>query len=109
MLADFFTKPLQGSLFTKFRDVVMEEKHIDSLKETKPTPSQERVGEDDLLENIGNGLDGQKTDVSTPEPSVRMSYADVVKRRQPEGAKAGAAAPKAVTFQTKNYPIVLTV
>ncbi|KAI2498512.1 Reverse transcriptase (RNA-dependent DNA polymerase) [Fragilaria crotonensis] len=31
MLADFFTKPLQGSLFTKFRDVLLGYEHITSL------------------------------------------------------------------------------
>jgi hypothetical protein len=43
MLADFFTKPLQGSLFRKFREVILEQKHMDLLKQSKPTPSQERV------------------------------------------------------------------
>ena len=32
MLADFFTKPLQGHLFRKFRDVIMGYKPILSLK-----------------------------------------------------------------------------
>ena len=36
MLADFFTKPLQGSLFRKFRDVVLGYKHISSLHDTIP-------------------------------------------------------------------------
>ena len=77
MLADFFTKPLQGSLFRKFRAVIMGDEHVDSLKATKPTPSQERVGEDT---KIGNGFDGRKTDVTVSEPQTKMSYADVVGR-----------------------------
>ena len=32
MLADFFTKPLQGQLFKRFRDVVMEYAPLSSLK-----------------------------------------------------------------------------
>jgi hypothetical protein len=44
MLAEFFTKPLQGSIFKKFRAVIMGHEHIDSLKVTQPTTSQERVG-----------------------------------------------------------------
>ena len=32
MLADFFTKPLQGALYNKFRDVIMGYKHISTLK-----------------------------------------------------------------------------
>ena len=44
MLADFFTKPLQGILFRKFRAVVLGYKHIDSLViEAEETPQQERV------------------------------------------------------------------
>ena len=31
MIADFFTKPLQGSLFRKFRDVIMGIKHITTI------------------------------------------------------------------------------
>jgi hypothetical protein len=79
MLADFFTKPLQGGLFRKFRAVIMGHKHIDSLKDPKPIPSQERVEEDSKKEIVRNGLDGRKTDVSTQEP-VKASYADIVKR-----------------------------
>ena len=99
MLADFFTKPLQGSLFRKFRDVIMGEYHIDSLKESKtgqpraagkldtgpspvmePSPSQERVGISERTGKNGNGLDGQKTDENAPEPLIGTSYADIVKR-----------------------------
>ncbi len=44
MLADFFTKPLQGQLFRKFRDVVLGYKHIDTLEDTEEeSSSQERV------------------------------------------------------------------
>jgi hypothetical protein len=46
MLADFFTKPLQGSLFKKLKAVIMGHAHIDSLKRDAPVASQERVGED---------------------------------------------------------------
>ena len=31
MLADYFTKPLQGNLFRRFRDVIMGHKHINDL------------------------------------------------------------------------------
>jgi hypothetical protein len=39
MLANFFTKLLQGNLFRKFHDVILGHKHIDSLKDTLTTPS----------------------------------------------------------------------
>ena len=87
MLADFFTKPLQGSLFRKFRDMIMGEHPIDSLKEpksdppqataildtdlstvTKPRPFQERVGVSEKSGKSGNVLNGQKTDWDAPEP-----------------------------------------
>jgi hypothetical protein len=46
MLADFITKPLQGSLFRKLKAVIMGHKHVDSLTEIPVAPSQERVAED---------------------------------------------------------------
>ena len=43
MLADYFTKPLQGSLFNRLRDVIMGYKHIDTLKIHKHLSLKERV------------------------------------------------------------------
>ena len=44
MIADLFTKPLQGSLFKKFRDNVLGYKHISTLHENdKDSLYQERV------------------------------------------------------------------
>ena len=45
MLGDFFTKPLQGNLFRKFRDVVLGYDHVDSLALDPMLPVEERVGE----------------------------------------------------------------
>ena len=56
MVADFFTKPLQGNLFKKFRDVIQGYKHMNTLRDfqDEETPSQERVrngeSEDSTLE-----------------------------------------------------------
>ena len=47
MLADYFTKPLQGALFHLFRAVIMGWKHISTLKDKVPSPSKERVGDMD--------------------------------------------------------------
>jgi hypothetical protein len=44
MLERFFTKPLQGSLFTKFRDVILGYKHAITLANDSSTPPEERVG-----------------------------------------------------------------
>jgi hypothetical protein len=51
MLADFFTKPLQGNLFRKFREVIMGHKHIDTLKEISTASPQEHVGKENVQEN----------------------------------------------------------
>jgi len=47
MLADYFTKPLQGKLFHRFRDVIMGWKHISTLKDEVPSSPKERVGDMD--------------------------------------------------------------
>ena len=44
MLADFLTKPLQGSLFRKFRAVLLGHAHINTLKHDTAAPTEERVG-----------------------------------------------------------------
>jgi hypothetical protein len=62
MLADFFTKPLQGSLFRKLKAVVMGHKHVGTLKEIPPTPPQERVEENADLEVSEYGPGGQSAD-----------------------------------------------
>jgi hypothetical protein len=43
MLADFFTKPLQGALFRKYRSVLLGHEHIRTLKRTTGL-TEERVG-----------------------------------------------------------------
>ena len=47
MIADYFTKPLQGALFKKLRDVIMGHTHPSSLLKPSglaPSPCKERVG-----------------------------------------------------------------
>ena len=44
MLADFFTKPLQGALFRKFKAVILGHAHISTLKKSPTAPPEERVG-----------------------------------------------------------------
>jgi hypothetical protein len=43
MLADFFTKPLQGNLFRCFKAVVLGHQHVDTLRETIAELLEERV------------------------------------------------------------------
>jgi len=43
MLANFFTKPLHGSLFRKFRAVLLGHCHVNTLTKSPLRPSEERV------------------------------------------------------------------
>ena len=43
MLADFLSKPLQGTLFRKFRDVLLGHAHVTSLRVPAGLPREERV------------------------------------------------------------------
>jgi len=43
MLADFITKPLQGSLFKHFKRVIMGLDHISTLWKSELSPTEERV------------------------------------------------------------------
>jgi hypothetical protein len=51
MLANFFTKPLQGSLFGKFRAVLLGCCHVNTLTQSPLPPSKERV-ENPILEKV---------------------------------------------------------
>jgi hypothetical protein len=78
MIADFFTKPLQGNLFRKFRDVVLGYKHITSLYDSsEQTLVQERVGKgeiDILWENI------KRPNANASNRSMKnMPWVDVVR------------------------------
>lgn len=88
MLADFFTKPLQGQLFYKLRDVILGYKHISSL--TVAPSDEERVGSgrderapayvrnvSEVVEtaDVPADADGDAEEVF----SKRVSWAEVVK------------------------------
>ena len=97
MLADFFTKPLQGSLFRKFRDVILGYKHIDTLLEEEDTlleddeedSTKERIGSrtDDSNDSMKSDCDSMESDCGEPNPSSSInrgatqsqSWADIVR------------------------------
>ena len=106
MLADFFTKPLQGNLFPKFVDVIVGHKHIESLKETMPTLFQERAERRSLPRNVRNGADGQKTDVIPQEP-VTATYADITRKQADQ--KPFESVRKAFLSLSRINPLVRTV
>ncbi len=71
----FFTKPLQGSLFQKFKDVKLGYKHITSLYHSiqEDSSTQERV------EGNHNGVNVRPS-VDTHRPTV-VTWADVVREK----------------------------
>ena len=85
MLADYFTKPLQGNLFRRLREVIMGWKHIDTLKDMTPPVSKERV-------EIPKKQDFrliEHSDVTSPteereptEDGRSVTYADIVQRER---------------------------
>ena len=82
MLADFFTKLLQGSWLKKFREVIMGRKHISSaLKKAPLSPSQERAENGELAGNVRPGGNGMTKD----QPLIKKigddnSYGSVVRQ-----------------------------
>ncbi len=102
MLADFFTKPLQGNLFRRLREVVMGRKHTDSLKDFASASSQERVGEAINITSKSESKSGAEADahstdgrvvrfeegkpngytlVEKHEPATVRTYAQIVTKR----------------------------
>jgi len=81
ILADFFTKPLSGNLFRKFRDVILGYKPVSSLRETMPHDVEEHVGISERLQDISERLQDRhnvsqgvvskiKSNISTNVPIV---------------------------------------
>ncbi|KAI2506453.1 Reverse transcriptase (RNA-dependent DNA polymerase) [Fragilaria crotonensis] len=82
MVGDFFTKPLQGALFKKFRDVIMGDKHMNTLAIERPMPAEERVGstgqpDDGTSEYTSNQTSNDAT--MTVVQATLPSWADIVK------------------------------
>ena len=65
MLANFYTKPLQGALFRKFRDVIMGLLHIDTLKMPTTPTNQERVVNNVIMESNESNTDQIDESVSS--------------------------------------------
>ena len=84
MLADFFTKPLQGALFTKFRKVLMGWEHINTLKKPSEYDLKERVGTSNNYEIVSSNSIRKKTDkkvgkqVSFHEPPLEEKSTNVI-------------------------------
>ena len=93
MIADFFTKPLQGNLFRKLRDVVLGYKHVNELKDNGESTDEERVENNEKVEKEKKE---QKTDGEigirqivkmTSEMTSEDSPAVVGKQKTADGKK----------------------
>jgi len=85
MLADFFTKPLQGNLFRRLKAVLMGHAHISTLLNIPSASVQERVGSEDFGESLNghgetkNGPDEDVEHCPTTEKKESLSYADAAR------------------------------
>ena len=88
MIADFFTKPLQGNLYRKFRDVILGYVHIRTLfHDDEKSSSQERVskknteGHSGEINDIHQRHDGEKENKDDSKPQNKgVTWNDIVKR-----------------------------
>jgi hypothetical protein len=92
MLEDFFTKPLQGYLFHRFKAVVLGHAHVDSLHDLITHSLEERVEENDRS-NSRNSLYSEELDVGvkrvdfalaeigtcSTKPTYKPTYAEIAK------------------------------
>jgi len=91
MLADFFTKPLQGALFKKFRAVILGHVPITSLASTpgascEPSssqntvslPAEERVGRDGVSQNASDRDTSPLSDPTRMNSAASATHADTV-------------------------------
>jgi hypothetical protein len=78
MLADYFTKALQGSLFRLFRNIIMGYVHADAVLMDPSHPLKERVENKTKNRNVSENDKSVRTRVT----DERMTYADVVKKHK---------------------------
>ena len=79
MLADFFTKPLQGKLFGAYRDVIMGWKHIDTLKSLSLHTMKEHVEKmSEELIIVSKDSDHTKNNGGARKVTF-ATYADIIK------------------------------
>ncbi|KAI2506283.1 hypothetical protein MHU86_8113 [Fragilaria crotonensis] len=89
MLADFFTKPLQGNLFRTLRDVLMGHKHVTTLEQGPPPADEERVGKQERPDGQRTRHPGYNRETSEVKwkdmknvkenESLKVTWADVVR------------------------------
>ena len=93
MLTDFFTKPLQGALFKKFRDMLLGYKHTDSLTTLIDDAAQERVGKRPANDESGDSKTGKRE-----IQKKKVTWAQVVAGSMPASpAKRGLGRPNGMS------------
>jgi hypothetical protein len=94
MLADFFTKPLQGALFLRFRNILMGFTHYSSLSSDPIISStvKERVGV--KTENEPNQTNINMTEPLDPEPLNHPSISVLQNNDASPEKKDGGNSPK---------------
>ena len=87
MVADFYTKPLQGNLFRVFRDVILGYVHVSSLNDFGMEASdEEHVPEREASGNVKKNNEGEKTVITSDIPNPNgnqekvITWADIVSR-----------------------------
>ena len=82
MLGDFLTKPLQGSLFRMFRDVILGDEHTNALALYPAASTEERVEteQSNHRDTVPNEYRGQ----ATLQKKENASWVDIVRTRTPE-------------------------
>ena len=101
MLADFFTKPLQGHLFRKFKAVLLGHAHVGTLALNPTAPVEERVGEGRSGEHgyTATGVVGTVPGGDRKTKNVtKLTWADVV--RKPAVAGNGKIVPMVLSKGT---------
>jgi len=84
MLADFFTKPLQGKKFHFIRSVVMGYKHIDELFNwLDPKERVEKSNFEATNRKVSSDEQGETKKTEAPKSLRTVTFADVVKRSLP--------------------------
>jgi hypothetical protein len=95
MLADFFTKPLQGELFRKFKAVLMGHAHVNTLAVRPMVSAEERVekGRSDPKGITATGVVDTGTARNSTVPknvtrkeNMNVTWADVVRTKAPKAA-----------------------
>ena len=71
-LADFFTRPLQGNLFRRLREVIMGRARVETLKDAVSAKSQERIGESTVEEKSETAADQPRTDQEEDTCSLKQ-------------------------------------